>query len=162
MLKEHSSKTVVKNLTLHPCNSPMKPYFSFPNLPRSSQLPTQCNFMFSLSLSRKKKKKEKKRKGGRKKTSKRFLKNAHIHNMESILYWPATPGHGNCPGVWSIDTSLEKLTFCLFSGIYCTWFLDWGGALCPLPLCGKSLQTPWSTGCQSTWGREEIQFNTAW
>lgn len=124
MLKEHSSKAVVKNLTLHPCNSPVKPYFSFPNLPKSSHLPTQCNFMFSLSLSRKKKKKEKKRKVG---TSKKFLKNAHIHNMESILCWPATPGHGDCPGVWPIDTPLEKLTFCLFLGIYCTWLLDWGG-----------------------------------
>lgn len=72
VLKEQSSQTVVKNLILHPWSNPMEPYFSFPNLPRSSHLPTQCNFMFSLSLSRKKKKEKKGKK--RKHSKKDFLK----------------------------------------------------------------------------------------
>lgn len=77
VLKEQSSQTVVKNLILHPCSN-MELYFSFPNLPRSFHLPTQCNFMFALSLSRKKKKEKKGKK--RKHSKKIFKKRPHTQN----------------------------------------------------------------------------------
>lgn len=159
MLKEHSSKAVVKNLTLHPCNSPMKPYFSFPNLPKSSHLPTQCNFMFSLSLSRKKKKKEKKRKGGKKTSKKIFKKRSHTqHGIYSVLAsysWAWGPP-------WSVvhRHSIGETDFLFIPRhlLHMTSWLGWGFV---------STSSLWGVSANminrvSIHMRPEVQFNMAW